>query len=280
MDFPVIERMTLDYKIMRYESDQRIRATVGSTYDEFVLVDLPATMNRYMIGTSHALKRQEIWIRGTANLRNAQADMDYGLHHNGKLGIDLHKGFEELALAVYKDILPRLRPDYQIVIFGHSLGAAEAVILAMLLWTDHYDVVQVYASGAPRVTTPAGREKFGFLPILRIVNPGDPVPFLPPWDIISSKEPYVHLGEAVLLLDGPYYCLLSQDLGDAALDSAYRPMASSQSLGRQIDRHLTPGYLARLRPKVGSAIQVPFADRDQYLLVQSEPVLPAHHSPR
>jgi hypothetical protein len=280
VDFTAIERMTRIYRIMRYESDGKIKAAVAPSYDELAIVDLPGTKNRYMIGTLHSLKRQEIWIRGTANVRNALADVDYTLHHNDTLDIDLHEGFEKLTLALYTDILPRLHPDYQLVIFGHSLGGAEAVILSLLLWKDHFNVVQVYASGAPRATTLSGKEKFAFLPILRIVNPGDPVPFLPPRGMGSRTDPFTHLGRAVLLLDGPYYCLLNEDQGDTVLNAAYWPGVSAEGLKRQLARHLTPGYLKRLTPKLAGAVQVPFADKDLYLPSEAEPDAPLRASPR
>ncbi|HEY9593839.1 MAG TPA: lipase family protein [Spirochaetia bacterium] len=265
VNFPEIERFTRLYMVMRYEGDAAIRRAVSPQYDELALVDLPATRNRYMIGTSRTAKRQEIWIRGTANLRNAGFDLDYGLRYNAELGIELHKGFEEITRTLYARIRPRLDPDYDLVIFGHSLGAAEAIILAMLLWKEGYRVRQVYASGCPRVTTRSGAEKYAFLPVLRIVNPGDPVPFLPPRDIVSASDPYTQLGTVLFLLDGPYYCLLKGEESEAALALTLQPQVHDRPLNRQIAMHLTPAYLGRLQTKVHVALQVLFSDWLLYL---------------
>jgi hypothetical protein len=228
-------------------------------------VDLAATRNRYMIGTLVSARRQEIWVRGTANFKNAMYDVRFAQRVNEKLGIKLHLGFEEMALAVYNDILPRLHKDFDLVIFGHSLGAAEAVILAMLLDTDGYRVSQVYASGQPRVTDAEGEKKFEHLPILRISNIDDPVPSLPPRDIPSSRDPYMHVGNVVILLDGPYYCMLAEDLSDDALARSYWQALSAEGPVEPVQDHLMPAYIAREKPKLLSAIQVRYADRAAYM---------------
>ena len=261
VDFAGIQRCTEFYRIMRYQGDAEIQSMVGTQFDDFVLVDLPAIKNRYMIGTDNAARRQEIWIRGTANWKNVLYDVKYQKHRNTKLGINLHVGFEEMALGVYGDILPRLHRGYDLVIFGHSLGAAEAVILAMLLSVDEYRVTQVYASGQPRVTDGEGENKFDFLPILRIINEGDPVPFLPPRNIGIPGDPYMHLGQAVVLLDGAYYCLLAEDTSEEALVSDFWKTLALDGTLALVKEHLTPAYLQRIAPKLTSAVQVRYADR-------------------
>lgn len=271
VDFTAIARFTDAYRIMRYETEAQIKANIGAAYDDFVIVDLPATKNRYMIGTLLTARRQEIWIRGTANFKNAVYDLEYRKHANAKLGIDLHVGFERMALALYDDILPRLRPGYDIVLFGHSLGAAEAVILGMLLDVDGWRVTQIYASGQPRVTDAAGEKKFDHLPILRIVNVDDPVPYLPPRDLPSATDPYVHIGPALVLLDGPYYCLIGEDRGDEALAGSFWAMLGKEGPVEPMQDHLTPAYLARLSPKETNAVQVPWADRARYYTPRPKP---------
>jgi hypothetical protein len=263
--FAQIHRLSEMYRVMRYEKDDRIRDVVGREYDRLVLVDLHATENRYMVGTSDADRRHEIYVRGTANMRNVLSDLAYRPHRNERLGINLHRGFEKMALAVYQDILPKLCPDYELVIFGHSLGAAEAVILAMLLDQDHWKVTQVYASGQPRVTDVEGEKKYDYLPILRVINEDDPVPFLPPRAIVSASSPYTHLGDAVVMLDGPYYCLLAEDTCDEALASDFWQTLTKEGLVAQVEEHFIGAYLARLAPKIDGAVQVPYATRDAYI---------------
>ena len=264
VDFAAITRFSQAYRIMRYETTEQIKAAVGAAYDDFALVDLPSTSNRYMIGTLISARRQEIWIRGTANLRNTLYDLRFGMHRSPKLGINLHHGFEMMAMTLYADILPRLRKDFDIVLFGHSLGAAEAVVLGMLLDVDQYRVTKIYASGQPRVTDAAGEKAFDHLPILRIVNLDDPVPYLPPRAIDSRADPFVHIGPAVVLLKGPYYALIGEDRGDEVLAGAFWSTLGQEGPVEPVVDHLIPAYLSNLTPKLTAAEQVPWADRHQY----------------
>jgi hypothetical protein len=265
VDWAAILRFSEDYVIMRHQTVPEITAALGGGYDDFAVIDLPATKNRYMIGTRLSSRRQEIWVRGTANFRNALYDVRYAKRTNEKLGIKLHVGFEKMALAVYQDILPRLHKDFDLVIFGHSLGAAEAVILAMLLDTDGYRVSQVYASGQPRVSDAAGEMKFEHLPILRISNVDDPVPSLPPRDIPSPTDPYMHIGNVVILLDGPYYCMLAEDRSDDALARSFWEALSAEGPAQEVRDHLMPAYIAKEKPKLVSAVQVPYENRSAYM---------------
>jgi triacylglycerol lipase len=265
VSFSQIHHLSEMYGIMRDKGEAQIRETVGKEYNQFALVDLPATENRYMVGTLHALRRHEIYIRGTANMKNVLSDLAYRPYFNQRLGINLHGGFETMALAVYQDVLPRLNPGYELVIFGHSLGAAEAVILAMLLDQDHRKVRQVYASGQPRVTDVAGEKKFDYLPVLRIINEDDPVPYLPPRAIVSVSSPYMHVGNAVVILDGPYYCLLAEDTCDEALASDFWHTLAQEGPVAQVEEHFIAAYIARLTPKLTGAVQVPYAERYAYM---------------
>jgi hypothetical protein len=264
-DFPTIVRLSEAYRAMRYDSLPDIHAALDPSYDELVIVDLPKTRNRYMLGTLAAGRRHEIWIRGTANTKNAFSDVELAKRRDAKLGINLHHGFRDMAAAVYLDILPRLRRGYELVIFGHSLGAAEATILGMLLSTDGWKVAQVYASGSPRLTDAEGARKFADLPVLRIINEGDPVPLLPPRTLVSPADPYVHLGPAVLLLDGPYFCTLGEQYGDEALGTDFWRSVKVNGLRADIREHFILSYLERLGPKAAGPIEVPWADRDRYL---------------
>jgi triacylglycerol lipase len=263
--FSAIYRLSEMYKVMRYQKDPQILEAARKEYDEVALVDLPATENRYMLGTLDGERRHEIYIRGTANIKNVLSDLAYRPHRDQRLGINLHRGFQKMALSVYQDILPRLHPQYDLVIFGHSLGAAEAVILAMLLDQDHRRVRQVYASGQPRVTDVEGEKKFDYLPILRIINEDDPVPFLPPRTIVSASSPYAHVGNAVVLLDGPYYCLLAEDTSEEALASDFWHTLSQEGPVAQVEEHFIASYLVRLAPKLTGAVQVPYAERYSYI---------------
>ncbi len=265
IDFREIWRLSDAYRAMRYDSVPAIHASLDPSYDELVVVDLPQTRNRYMLGTLTGKKRHGIWIRGTANTSNMFSDLEFAKRPDSRLGINLHRGFATMANAVYGDIVPRLRPGYELVIFGHSLGAAEATILGMLLSMDGWKVTRVYASGCPRLTDAEGARKFAALPVLRIVNEGDIVPLLPPRTFVSPRDPYVHLGPAVVLLDGPWYGLVGEQLGDESLGPEIWRSVMLYGLRSDIKEHYIVSYLERLAPKQASAVQVPWDQRSQYL---------------
>ncbi len=66
---------------------------------------------------------------------------------------------------------------------GHSLGGAEAVILAMYLKTEGWKVSRVVTFGQPKVTDADGSKRFRDLPVLRVVNANDSVPLVPPLEV-------------------------------------------------------------------------------------------------
>jgi len=268
VDFAEVLRLSEAYWSMRDAPQLEIEAVWGPSYDELAVVDIPRTANRYMIGTVHAARRQDIWIRGTANRQNALADMQVAKRRSIRLGINLHRGFDDMAMAVYEDILPRLRPGYDLVIFGHSLGAAEATILGLLLSADGQRVTRVYASGSPRLTDAAGAAAFASLPLVRIVNEGDPVPLLPPRTLVSPLDPYVHIGDAVVLLDGPHYCVLGEDSESEPLAVDFWRSLKTNTLAGDVKEHFIASYIERIRPKVAGAVEVPAADRARYLGAQ------------
>ena len=265
VDFAEVLRLSEAYASMRYAPVEETRVIWGQFYDALVVVDIEKTANRYMVGTLRSARRQDIWIRGTANIENAIADVETAKRRSATLGINLHRGFETMALAVYADILPRLEPGYELVIFGHSLGAAEATILGLLLAADGWRVARVYASGSPRLTDAAGAAASAALPLIRIVNEGDPVPLLPPRTLVSPRDPYVHIGDAVVLLDGPHYCVLGEQAGSDRLAEDFWRFLKTQTLAGEVREHLIPSYISRLRPKVPQAVEVPAADRARYV---------------
>jgi hypothetical protein len=265
VDFSEAWRLCDAYRAMRYDSLAAIHAALDPSYDELAVVDLTKTQNRYMLGTLEKERRHEIWIRGTVNTRNTFSDLEFAKRRDRRLGINLHRGFAAMASAVYDDIAPRLRAGYDIVIFGHSLGAAEATILGMLLSSDGWSVVRVYASGCPRLTDAEGARRFASLPVLRIINEGDPVPLLPPRTLVSPGDPYVHLGPAVVLLDGPGYCLLGEQYGDEALGRDVWNAVKRDGLRRDIREHFIMSYLERLASKQQTSILVPWDQRANYL---------------
>jgi hypothetical protein len=265
IDFGPIWHLGQLYRSMRYDPLPVIHETWDPYYDELEVIDIAETDNRYILGTLAAQKRQEIVIRGTANLANALSDVAFAKYRDPELGIFIHRGFLTMARILEKDILPRLRPGYELVLFGHSLGAAEAVILGMLLADDGQQIGAIYSSGQPRVTDAAGCARLDRLPIVRIISDSDPVPLVPPQSFYR-EDPYRHAGSAIVLLDGPYFCVLGERMGDQELNAEFAAHGFSfADLRKDIDRHFMVSYLQREAGKLVDPVQVPWADRHQYL---------------
>jgi len=255
-DFAEIRHLVEVCRSIYFDEPPVIRARWGAYYDDLDIVDLTESGDRYLIGTTEAPARQEIVIRPTANLVNAISDMDIRLRQDVRLGVLLHAGFHRGALHIYRDVIRRLRPGYQIVLYGHSMGGAEAAILAGFLVEDGWRVARVYAGGAPRFTDGPGAARLSGLPLLRVVNDGDLVPYLPP------RVRYTGFGKVVVLLDGPYYCLLDGVEADAVMSAGYQVTFAHSDVDTEHRAHTLRGYMDRLKGKLENAIQVPFADRD------------------
>lgn len=261
-DFAEIRHLVDVCRSIYFDEPPAIRARWGAYYDEVEIVDV-AEGDRYLIGTREAPARQEIVIRPTANLVNAISDIDFRLRKDARLGVLLHAGFHRGALHIYRDLIRRLRPGYDIVVYGHSMGGAEAVILAGFLQEDGWRLAQVYTGGQPRVTDGPGAARLSCLPLTRVVNDGDLVPYLPP------RLRYTSFGKVVVLLDGPYYCLMDGVEADAAMSAGYQVTFAHGDMGTEQRSHSLRGYLERLKGKLDHAIRVPFADRELYLFTAS-----------
>lgn len=232
---------------VRFDSEAEIRSEWEGSYGRIAVVELPGVDNRYALFENERLRRTDIAIRGTVNLKNAIFDLEFLKNTSGTLGIALHTGFERVAAALYADLRPRLSAGYAIRIAGHSLGAAEAIIVGMLLTNDGYRVEKILASAPPKVTDADGWSRFGSLPVIRLVCPYDPVPFLPPRDLLYKRDPYVQGGTLILLLEGAKYTLLDSSFFDDLPDEARRAFAEGRHFAAA--DHLLAAYLARLKPK-------------------------------
>jgi hypothetical protein len=172
--------------------DDRKQATSSNTqafishHDELILISVR--------GTSEVLP--DVWLDADAY----QAPFEEG---DGKV----HNGFYRAAKVAYPFVVDYMEKFYsgqKLVITGHSLGGAVALLLAEMLRRDKQyapDIV-LYTYGAPR----AGDITFieGAKPLIhhRIVNHNDPVPSVPAtWmNTPSNRVPAYATHGAVLAL--------------------------------------------------------------------------------
>jgi hypothetical protein len=242
-----------------YASESAIRTRYPAT----VRVSTPGETDvLYFLEQDDQAKVQYVAVRGTIDKKNLSEDLDVQVRKDEQTGIPLHAGFDATADVLYADMKPHLKRDYKTYFTGHSLGGAIAVLLTMLAIQDGYDIERVVTFGQPRVTTAAGIDRLGAVPIVRVVDENDIVPMLPPATVLHAKYgPYEHVGEEIILLEGPHYVYLSShDANRIAIGEFWRSMAFEN-----LDDHKMDKYLARLAAKAKEAVQVPYDQREEYV---------------
>ena len=99
--------------------------------------------------------------------------------------IKIHDGFfimyDEMINPILETIKTYYKQGMQIVVTGHSLGAAVSTILGADLKSVGYDNVTVYTFASPRVGNEALTDYIDHikLPLFRVVNTEDIVPQIP-----------------------------------------------------------------------------------------------------
>lgn len=142
-----------------------------------------------------------IAFRGTQHEKEWLEDFDCFLVPNLYGQGLVHQGFQLQYTALRKSLLSlmRWRPGGKLLITGHSLGAALAVLAAVDLSQQSQCTPRVYTFAGPRVGTPAFSDWFDqFVPdCFRICNLWDIVTHLPS-QILGLK----HVGHGVLIDGG------------------------------------------------------------------------------
>ena len=194
-----------------YQSEDNVRVLIeSSNYSLTLYHTIPGTQISFLLATNKLTRTQIIAVRGTTNIENAMIDISLKLVLDQKTGIRLHDGFSFAAKQVYAELKPMLKADYKINVTGHSLGGAVALILAIYLDVDQFDVEQVTTFGQPKVTNIAGANKIQHINIIRVVTPLDLVPLVPLFDPLdlSNVDIYWHAGKEVILLANSQYAVL------------------------------------------------------------------------
>ena len=199
---------------------------------------------------------QTIAIRGTANLQNVMVNLNLALQTDASLGISLHQGFAKAARDVYEEVKPFLEEGKPITTTGHSLGGAIAVILAMYLESDGYNLQQVITFGQPKVTNVNGAKQFIALPLIRVVTPDDIVPLVPPLSPLQIKDLDIfwHMGDEMILQGKHQYAMTS------GIKSMLRATKFSQQLPNESNliAHKMVTYLQKLAELMTNPVEKPY----------------------
>jgi|GEM_PF-684919 hypothetical protein len=159
---------------------------------------------RYIYVPDPANQRQYLSFRWTANLMNAWIDINIRRVYDPALDIYVHKGVNLAAREVMGRVIPKLNPEHDLIITGHSMGGSIAVVLAMHLFKAGYPLEEVVSFGQFRITNRSGARKWKNLPYIRVAAKWDFVTWLPP----SFLTGYHHFGKNLKLVGSSGYRFL------------------------------------------------------------------------
>jgi predicted lipase len=132
-----------------------------------------------------------IAFRGTSNVRDFVTDAKFFrallLQQSNGDRCEVHTGFLSAYESIIADLTAHLREivvsNRPVIVTGHSLGGALAILAALELKRHGFNITQVYTFGQPRVGNKAFAAMYNAVlkdSTFALVNEGDPVPLLPP----------------------------------------------------------------------------------------------------
>ncbi|GAA5810992.1 hypothetical protein MFLAVUS_004421 [Mucor flavus] len=177
---------------LEYIPDGQLLTTFGS-----IITDTSGLVVR-----SDAQKTIHLVFRGTNSIRQSITDLVFFQKDYPPVpGTKVHAGFYDSYKENLDQYFPIVQeqiteyPDYNIVISGHSLGGAQALLAGLNLYQRDervtIDNLKIYTVGCPRVGNPefAHYVNSTSIPFFRSVGRRDIVPHLPP-QILG----YLHAG--------------------------------------------------------------------------------------
>lgn len=210
----------------------------------------------FVLATNDATKKHLLAVRGTSNIDNVIVDAAFVLVPDKLSGIDIHQGFLYSSERIYHLIQPEIKPGYTIDTIGHSLGGADALILAMMLDAQGYKTGEVITFGQPKVTNISGSRKFRHLNIKRLVTPKDVVPLVPPVDPMDLMKLSIfwHQGTEIVLYNNNQYSVLT------GIDSMKRAMDFLNDVPdtKHLTSHYMTTYISHLKSKLDSPEQIEY----------------------
>lgn len=173
-------------EIMPYDPERYVKEAVEdwkNPEDVHFLYDKGSSTQAFI---THSDKVVLISVRGTQEMRfDVPTDLNARQVPYESKG-QAHRGFHRAFVAMQPFVRRYLEAFYTgeqtLIVCGHSLGGASALLLAEWLRQDWSDDIQLYTYGAPRAGDHAFVQAARALTHHRIVNHDDPIPALPlPW---------------------------------------------------------------------------------------------------
>jgi hypothetical protein len=217
---------------------------------------IPGYSVSFTLATNDATKQHLVAVRGTSNVENIIVDAAFVLVPDKLSGIDIHQGFLLSSRDIFEEIRTMIKPEYTINTVGHSLGGAVALILAMMLDAQNFDVGEVITFGQPKVTNISGARKFSHLDIKRLVTPKDIVPLVPPIDPVDllNFSIFWHQGTEIVLYSNHQYSVLT---GMASMRRAIDFLNDTPDK-RHLNNHFMTTYIRHLKNKLDSAEHIDY----------------------
>lgn len=243
-------------------------AAIQSKYPATVRVATPGnSATQYFLERNDKLRTQTLTVRGTADKINRKEDFNIKIRSDRKLDIPVDAGFDDVSRALYADVKPFLKTGYKTYLTGHSLGGAVAVLLAVALSEDGYQVQRIVTFGQPKFTTAAGVKRLDFLPLMRIVDENDIIPLLPPPSFQNlGKGAYAHVGPEIVLLEGKDYSYLPSHAAERlSVGENWGAL-----LGSDLKDHKMDNYLKRIADKLQGGVEVAYNSREKYVAKQPQ----------
>jgi len=219
---------------MAYKSQNAIKEAYGMNSN--VVEDSERGM-RYFLLTNDRIRTQTIVLCGSipesSTLGNAMLK---------KIDIFTTFGFDKAADQIDNTLVKFLKKDFTLSIYGHSLGAALAVLFGLHLHSGGYKIDKVITFGQPKIVKEKEVAAYKMLPLTRVIDYNDPVPAL--------FVGYAHVGQEVVLFADSYYAFQKEHVSGVSPDRNYQ-------------FNHAESYLRNISKKLKTAIPIPFEERNQ-----------------
>lgn len=209
VNFQLLLNYAVICQMMNYNPDEDLQ----SIYSNTRFIDLPKYKNRMLIIDEAGIDEngkgiQTIVFRGSGHPRNFLVDLNFRPSKAKELNCRIHRGFLKSVREINSIATGYLDKTRKVRLAGSSLGGGLALVYGMFLKKQGFDIDQIITFGQPRVTDEAGRNLWGNLPLVRVVNRTDAFPAIPP----HKPFGYSHFGRMVLLQDDNYYSIYDKDI--------------------------------------------------------------------